>query len=73
LGVYDFSEEIKNIEQPVFLLYGLKDPGTILAIHALREILDGAKVDVIDEAGHFPFVERPVQTAQLIVDYLNSD
>ena len=69
---YNFTEEIKTIACPTFLLYGIDDPGTPLNISALSAAIPNAEMKVIDYAGHFPFIEQPLVTMDAIRSFIKS-
>lgn len=68
LYTYNFTEELKNITAPTLLLYGLDDPVTPYALNSLSSTLPNFTIKAIEDAGHFPFIEKPEQT----IDHINT-
>jgi len=68
---YNYSEKLKNIKVPTLLLYGLKDPLTPFALNSLSQILPNNTIKAIDDAGHFPFIEKTDETIIAIKQFVN--
>jgi len=52
--------ELGTLDLPVQVIWGAQDPWIPLAAgEALRNGIPGARLDVIEEAGHLPFEEQP--------------
>jgi pimeloyl-ACP methyl ester carboxylesterase len=59
--------------QPLLYLHGRDDGcvGLEVAEMARADLTaDGSRMEVVDSAGHFLFVERPEVTNQLVIDFL---
>ena len=70
---YYLREEMREIQQPTLFIWGDKDafaPPSI-GIEVSNTMLD-ARVAVVPEAGHLPWLDAPDRCAELIVDFLKS-
>ena len=70
VGIYDYTLKIHKISAPTLLLYGLEDPLASFAINSLKENIPTALIKVIEDAGHFPFIEKKDETIRVILDFL---
>ena len=52
------------------LLYGLKDPLTPFALNSLSQVIPNPTIKAIDDAGHFPFVEKTGETIAAIQSFV---
>ena len=59
LQSFDHHPELEAIEAPTLLLYGDQEPGATLGGKALLNALADAHLELVPNAGHFPFVEQP--------------
>ena len=70
---YYLREELGDIQQPTLFIWGAKDafapPSS--GLEAVNIMLD-ARVEVVPEAGHLPWLDAPDRCAELIVDFLKS-
>lgn len=67
---YNFTESLKELKAPTLLLYGLKDPLTPFALNSLSKVIPNYKIQAIDDAGHFPFIEKPIETITAIQSFV---
>ncbi len=58
---------------PTLILWGRRDP-LIPVEHAAvaHRGIPGSRLEIFDDAGHFPHVEEPVRFARLIIDFIES-
>lgn len=68
---YDVSEDLSTVSVPVLVVYGSEEPGSRVGRHAY-ERLPCASIEVIAEAGHFPFIERPLRFHRTISRFLDN-
>ena len=59
LGDYDLSQRLGVINCPTIILHGREDPIPLASSEAIAANIPGARLIVIDDAGHVPYVERP--------------
>jgi pimeloyl-ACP methyl ester carboxylesterase len=64
---------LPGIHRPTLLVWGDKDK-VIPAQHgaAFRDLIPGARLELIDNCGHLPHVEKPAATAAIIAQFANS-
>ena len=58
---------------PTLILWGRRDP-LIPVEHATvaHRAISGSRLEIIDDAGHFPQLEQPVRFARLLIDFIES-
>jgi proline iminopeptidase len=59
LASFDLLEELRAVRAPVLVVYGADEPGAEVSGPRWREALPQARLLVVPEAGHFPFLEQP--------------
>ena len=59
LAYYDLHEDLARVKQPVLLLYGSDEPLSYLVAPKLESAFPNARLEVLSDCGHFPFIERP--------------
>lgn len=72
LSHYNFYSDLEEVKTPTLLLYGSYDPLTNFSGKALNESLSESTMRVINESGHFPFIEQPEEFKKLVNDFLNN-
>jgi pimeloyl-ACP methyl ester carboxylesterase len=67
------EEGVHGINGPTLLVWGMNDPLSPLAVaEKLHAAIKGSKKVLIDQAGHFPFLEHPERFNQIVLDFLRS-
>lgn len=67
INTYDWFPELDCIACPTLILAGELDPITPVAGHEeLAEAVAGARLEVLENAGHAPWRDRPAETLDLI-------
>ncbi|HLY76700.1 MAG TPA: alpha/beta fold hydrolase, partial [Thermoplasmata archaeon] len=66
----DFRPEIRTIKTPTLILQGLDD-NVVDPSHArlLRQAIGGSEVRLFPNTGHLIPIERPEETAQILLDW----
>lgn len=59
LAGLDLWEEIARLPVPTLIIHGGRDPTPVEMVRELESTLPNAALVLIEEAGHFPFVESP--------------
>ncbi len=67
----DLTQSTKALRIPVMALAGAEDGSTPPDLVEATAALCGGAFHIIDEAGHLPCVERPVETAALVSRFLS--
>lgn len=55
---YDLTESLRVFKNPTLLLLASHDPGLTIG-SAIKNTLPQSKVVIIEESGHYPFIEQP--------------
>jgi pimeloyl-ACP methyl ester carboxylesterase len=56
---------------PTMILWGRRDPLIPVAhAHIGHQHIPGSRVEILDNAGHFPHVEEPERVARLLLDFV---
>lgn len=71
LMTYDFHADLKVIKSPTLLIYGDYDPLTETAGQKIHQAIDESDLKIIDESGHFPFIEKPDEFKETILTFMN--
>ncbi len=69
---YDLTEELKQMNVPTLILYGSSEPAADLSGPLLNKLITDSKYVIIEESGHFPFIEQPVRFKENILDFLET-
>lgn len=56
----DFWDRLGEIEIPVLIVYGARDPIPSEMVREMNEALPDSRLIRVDGSGHFPFMEKPV-------------
>jgi pimeloyl-ACP methyl ester carboxylesterase len=59
LGDWDWRPALKTLNVPALVIHGSADPIPLAAAREWAATLPLARLLVIDDSGHFPFVEQP--------------
>lgn len=71
LSDFDLRTQLPALEAPTLLLYGDAEPGVEIGGRALHEGLPDARLVVIEQAGHFPFIEKPERFLSAVRAFLD--
>ncbi len=67
---FDLHEELGGLSVAALVLYGSEEPGARIGGTALHEALPGSKLVLLEESGHFPFVEQPAAFLETVREFL---
>lgn len=70
---YDLHPELSKLKVPALLVYGSIEPAASMSGPRLQKTLPHSDLVIIEESGHFPFVERPEIFIQELEDFLKSN
>jgi proline iminopeptidase len=62
---FDVVHGMRNHTAPVTLVFGRLDPGFFVTAQ-IREVRPDAKLIVVEHAGHYPWLEDPAKTAEIL-------
>jgi pimeloyl-ACP methyl ester carboxylesterase len=70
--IADFSERLKKINAPILMIWGREDR-ILLASEgeAAVERMAGARLHVMDQAGHLPHIDKPEEFNATVLDFLS--
>lgn len=64
-------EPLAKLDVPAMVLWGAHDPAVPVAqAHRQRESFPGAEVVVLEDSGHWPYLDDPEASAQAIIPFL---
>jgi len=69
-GSFDLRPALKRVHVPVLIIHGRHDP--LQSAQEVHEALAGSRLEIIDEAGHFPWVEQPEIFYRLLGGFLRN-
>ena len=70
LGSYDLLEELAALRVPTLILYGASEVGASLGGDVFRTVIPDATLEVVPDAGHFAFLERPDAFLPLVESFI---
>ncbi len=70
LSSYDLTEELASLRVPTLLVYGASEAGAHIGAEALRAAIPDLRVEVIEQAGHFAFLEQPERFRRVLEGFL---
>ncbi len=72
LSSYSLVDDLKKISSPTFIVYGDQEPASELSAPVLQKEIPYARMAIIKQSGHFPFIEHQDELLNLIKDFLDS-
>jgi proline iminopeptidase len=72
LGNFDFHSDLKNIQCPTLLIYGSYDPLTQLAGSRIHDAIEHSELDILDDCGHFPFIEKQDEFNEALIEFMDT-
>jgi proline iminopeptidase len=70
LDDYDIVEKLKIINCPTLIIHGDYDPIPLESSEMIHHSIRGSELVVIEDCGHFPFVEAPEIFARAVESFL---
>ena len=81
--INDYAERVKlsqenlkllsEIQQPAFILWGKEDRALdVSSVEVFEQYLPNSSSFIMEGVGHGPMIERPVESAELVLNFLNS-
>jgi len=61
--------ELLTFDLPILAIAGARDEGYVAAAHRIASTAPDARVEVVEQAGHAPQLQRPAETAALIAAF----
>jgi proline iminopeptidase len=72
LTSFDLRDRLADIDVPTLILYGSDEPGADLGGVALRDGIPNARFEIVDSAGHFPFIERQEASLSAVEQFMRT-
>ncbi|MFQ5705350.1 MAG: alpha/beta fold hydrolase [Gemmatimonadales bacterium] len=70
---FDLQNELSRLTVPTLIMYGSDEPGRELGGAALHEALPSAQFVVVENAGHFPFIDHQAQFLGVVREFLRTN
>lgn len=70
LGAYDMWNVVASIRVPTLIVHGTADPMPLDMPRELARTIPGAQLVVLEDVGHFPYIEKPNETYAAINEFL---
>jgi proline iminopeptidase len=67
---FDFHSDLETIKCPALLIYGDYDPLTQLAAAKIHESIHNSELIVLDNCGHFPFIEKQNEFNEVLTNFM---
>lgn len=67
---FNFHSDLKTIQSPALLIYGSYDPLTRLAGIKIHESINNSEFIILDDCGHFPFIEKQIEFNKVVVNFI---
>ncbi len=72
LASYDLYADLEQLDVPTLIIHGSHDPATIEEVTLLQESIPESNLVMIEESGHFPFIEQPESFSSHIQTFLTN-
>ncbi len=69
---YDLHAELSSLDIPTLLIYGQIEPATSLSAPRLHDAIPNARLKIIEQSGHFPFLEQPDIFINTVQNFLST-
>ena len=70
----DLTELVRNVTPGALLIWGRDDTATPVAdAEKMKAMIPGASLQIIDGAGHFPFIDQPFEFRKTLCRYFEID
>lgn len=70
LGAYDLYADLSKVKSPTLVLFGQSEAAVDMHAQKMTNSLPNGKLEVIEKAGHFPFVENPTEFDRVVKSFL---
>ena len=69
---HNLGDKLHQIKSPTLLVWGKDDNVTPAFVgQKFNELIEGSKLVFLDECGHAPMMEKPLQFNQILEKFLN--
>ncbi len=70
---WDARNGLDRLSAPVLVIWGRSDPGPAYTLDQIQEAIPHARVEIIEEAGHFMWYEQPEEFYRVIEQFWPSE
>ncbi len=67
---FDLHPHLSSLSMPTLILHGVHDPVSSAEIEPLRDAIRDSRLIMIEESGHFPFIEKQAEFNTHILHFL---
>src|SRR5262245_49577802 len=67
---YDLRPALRSVRSPTLVVQGVQDP--IATAEIVRDAIPGSRLELIDQCGHFPWLEQPEKFYPMVESFLGS-
>lgn len=72
LGTHKLAPELPRLDQPTLFVWGEKDPlGAPAVGQSLAALMPNARLEVVADAGHLPWLDQPKICADVLLEFLS--
>lgn len=69
----DYTDKLPNIRQKIFLIWGENDTATPISdAYKMNELIPNSTLEIIANAGHFPFLDQPFEFRTVLNQYISA-
>lgn len=72
MGTFDFWSVAARITSPTLIIQGVEDAMPLQMVRELQQTIPGSELVLIEDAGHFPYIEQPAPTFEAIRRFLKT-
>lgn len=72
LGAYDLYADLSKVKSSTLVLFGQSEAAVDMHAQKMTSSLPNGKLEVIEKAGHFPFIENPTEFDRVVKSFLNN-
>ncbi|HYW41568.1 MAG TPA: alpha/beta fold hydrolase [Bryobacteraceae bacterium] len=66
---WDVRAELRSLRAPVLIVHGREDPMPLSVAEETARTIPGARLEVIDDCGHYPWVDQPDRFFALVLGF----
>ncbi|MDX1640501.1 MAG: alpha/beta hydrolase [Balneolaceae bacterium] len=70
---YDLHSDLEDLQVPTLLIYGGSEPAATISGSELDTIIPNSELVLMQNSGHFPFIEQPEDFLAVIQDFLEAN
>lgn len=67
---WDLRDELKKNSIETLIVQGRQDPIDLETARAIQSAIEGSELEIIEQCGHFPWIEQPVKFYEIVSAFL---